>query len=238
MIKKITLCFALFLFGFQVVTAQKILLEDSIKDFSTEKYGPNLKKFRHLYYSMEFFADQPSSNAPIKYGLSHTILIGIRYKRKLSEFFAIGYDISYQYLGFNLKQKEGKKIPNAITHEKEKMLFNNGSFELYNRFNFGKRGNLVGNFIDLGAYADASFSITHYTRDTLGTSDPTMGNKIIEVTRKKLDYTNWYHYGVRARLGFGRYVIAASYRISDLMKSRIGAELPRLSVGLQIGFHK
>ena len=54
-----------------------------------------------------------------------------------------------------------------------------------------------------------------------------------------LKYYEPFNYGVLARFGINRYVIYANYRLSDLFKSSYNyAELPRLTLGVQIGLHK
>ncbi len=67
------------------------------------------------------------------------------------KFYAIGYDIHFSSMNYRLDQKSSSKIvPNNIKHDKEKLRFNNLGIELYNRFNVGRRGDRVGQFIDLG----------------------------------------------------------------------------------------
>jgi len=185
----------------------------------------------------------------IKYGSSSDFVYGYRYKRKLSEFYAVGFDIFYHSTAFHLKQGPNKVLPNNILHddkgEKEKLTFHNLSLGLYNRFNFGKRGNYIGNFIDLGARVDWAFSVVHFTKDRYEIAN--INNGGVEKTKTAgLVYTKPIYYNVFARFGFNKFVITASYRLSDLFKEDPELykgydkypELPLLIVGVEIGLHK
>jgi len=231
------LCFSL------IVNAQKVLMEETVKELGIETQGPNLEHFTHLYFDYGFVVGKPEGKgAEINYGSSHTFTAGIRYKRKISDLYAIGFDINYHYMVFNLLQDSTKKlVPNNLIHDKEKLIFHNLGLELYNRFNFGRRGNIVGKFIDIGAYGYWAFSRKHYILDKTHNSIYLADNE--ETTYTGLDYATWYNYGVRTRLGFNRYVISATYRLSDLFNDKFhnaqyDCELPRFTVGVQIGIHK
>jgi hypothetical protein len=101
------------------------------------------------------------------------------------------------------------------------------------RFNYGRRGNIIGKFIDLCAYGDWTFSASNNTKDKRQN-----GNHV-KTRITHLNYYNSTNYGVLARIGFNRYVFYGSYRLSNMFKSSANfPELPRITVGLQIGFHK
>ena len=218
---------------------QDVLLEEDVKaDTIKQTVGPNLKHFTHLYFDLGFIVgESETEGADINYGKSYTFSIGYRYKRKICNFYAIGFDISYYFMSYNLKQNIFKILPNDSIHNKEKLIFNNLGLELYNRFNFGKRGNYIGNFIDIGAYGNWAYKIKHYTKDDINVDINKA--KIKQVTYTGLVYPEELNYGLRARIGINRYVLSATYRLSDLFKEIYDyPELPRLSVGLQIGLHK
>jgi len=220
--------------------AQTVLLEENVeKDTITPKWGQNYKNYQHFYIDYGFLVDQPEKKgADIKYGNTHTFSIGYRYKRRLCNFYAIGFDLSYYRFTYNLKQDSNKILPNTLQHNKEKLIFNNLSLELYNRFNIGRRGNLIGKFIDIGVYGNWAYGIKHFYRDELSNANPNNHANIVEVTNKNLDYMENINYGLRARVGINRYTISANYRLSNFFKEKYNyPELPRLSIGLQIGFY-
>jgi hypothetical protein len=121
-------------------------------------------------------------------------------------------------------------LPNRITHEEEKFVFNNIELEVFNRINFGKRGDIVGFYIDFGPYINYVFSARFKTFEN---SDN------IKTVYKNLDYTSPYEIGIKARLGIDRYNLFASYRLSDMFIKKYNyPELSKLIIGLQIGFFK
>lgn len=231
--KKNILLIAAFLLSLSCF-AQNVVMHQTVDDTIIPKHGPNLKNFTHYYIGYGFIAGQPeATGSDINYGKSGNFIFGIRYKLKVCKFYAIGYDISFNTYSFNLKQDSSKITPNKIQHDKEVLNISNIGLGLYNRFNYGRRGNQIGKFVDLGAYGDLKIGGTNFTRDKMDN-----GN-IIKTTISKLNYLEPLNYGVFGRIGFNRYVLYGSYRLSDIFESSyIYPELPRLTIGLQIGFHK
>ena len=226
----------IFLFVSFAITgfSQSVLLHEDVKDTVLGKHGPNLKNFSHFYFGVGFINGKPdSTGSDINSARSLNIVLGYRYKLKICNFYSIGYDIAYNSYSYFLKQNSTKITPDTIIHEKEKLNFGNIGMSLYMRFNYGRRGNHVGNFIDLGGYGDYTFAASNFTKDKLPN-----GN-IARTRISHLHYFNSTNYGVLARIGFNRYVIYGNYRLSDIFKSSYNfPELPRLTIGLQIGFHK
>lgn len=233
------------------VNAQKVLLYQDVTS-STEKqtFGPNLKYFGHFYGGFGLVASSSEKGSEVEYPASHEFLLGYRYKYKIAKFYALGWDLSLQSQTFKLKQHEGKTLPNPILHNEEKYRFTSLSLGIYNRFNFGRRGNHIGNFLDLGVYGSWVPFKTHLYKDDqlFGLIGPLDGVKEVKVRETGLKYVADTNYGVQARLGFNRYVLYGTYRLSDLFEAGYGvgngnggiktyAELPRLTVGFQIGVH-
>ena len=221
------------------VFAQQVIMEQKVtKDTVPSDFGPNLKNFSHFYTAFGIIAGAPEGyGATIRYGNSSDFNMGFRYKRKLSNFYSMGFDLGYGLTSFKLKQDLTKIFPNAKLHHKEKIHFNHLRLTLYNRFNFGKRGNYIGNFLDIAAYGDWEFSAKHiyFDKHPLLNNDNASAAKVINTG---LAYTNPFNYGVQTRIGFNRYVLYGSYRLSELFKDQFSyPELPRLVIGLQISMH-
>lgn len=238
MIKKVTLSVSM-LFLVNMAFSQGVVLEQDVnKDSIPPTFGPNLKNYGHTYIGLGWVLGQSdSAGATINMGSSTDFVVGYRYKRKLSNFYAIGFDLNYGVTSFNLKQDSSKILPNGVLHDKEKLNTNQLGLILYNRFNFGKRGNYLGKFIDLGGYGNFTFNVKHIYKDSyvIANSDNASVRKVVNTG---LVYTNPVNYGVQARIGFNRYVFYGSYRLSDLFKSNfIYPELPRIIIGFQIGMH-
>ncbi len=231
--KKLILFLAAFFIAFSTFS-QNIVMHQTVDDTIIPKHGPNLRNYSHFYVGYGFIAGKPDAiGSDINYGNSGNFVFGFRYKFKICKFWAIGYDIDLNTYSYNLKQDSTKITPNKILHKKESLNTTNLGMGLYTRFNFGRRGNQIGKFIDLGAYGDFMVAAKNYTKDELNN-----GN-IVKTTISKLKYFEPLNYGATARIGFNRYVLYGNYRISDMFESSyIYPELPRITIGLQIGFHK
>lgn len=217
------------------VYGQSVLLHKEVEDTVIVKFGPNHKNFIHSYFGVGVIAGEPdSAGSSIETGKSVNILLGFRYKLRLTNWLAIGYEVAYNSYSYRLLQDSSKTIPDKVLHDKEKLIFGDLGAGLYMRLNYGRRGNRIGNFVDFGGYGDWVLSGRNFTKDKIKSN----GN-VVETNITHLTYFNRYNYGVIARLGFNRYVFYGTYRLSDLFKESFSySELPRITVGLQIGIHK
>lgn len=215
--------------------AQEVLLHEEVTaDTIQPTFGPNYRNFLHSFmgYGVVFGGTEGPGTA-IRYGNSGDFLFGVRYKYRVTNFFSWGAEAYYRSLFYSMKQDSLKTFPDMLLHDKERLTFHNLSAGLFLRFNLEKkRGNRVGNFIDLGGYGEWTFRLTHFTRNKLPDGSTVRAN------RTGLDYYNALNYGALARLGFNRWIFFASWRFSDLFKSSKNLpELPRLTVGVQVGFY-
>lgn len=235
--KKAAFCL---LFAFSLSAGAQTVLMEEYPGYDTivPTWGKNLKHYIHLYFSYSVFADNFSNNsAESKIPGSSEFTIGLRYKRKITTFYAMGLDFGMNTAGFSIKQTDQKTFPLPGKHKKESININMLSLEYYNRINFDRRGNKTGKFIDIGAYGFYGFNSWHFIRD----ESDTLGigySKAIETKLYKPDYLINYGYGCSFRLGFNSLVFTARYRLSDMVKKDGNytgfPELPRLNAGVQI----
>lgn len=243
-IKKILLALS-FLAYLQLLQGQTVLLHEKMSDydFSLPKRGPNYLHYSHLYIGFGFFLPEGGDFEIETVPGSTTLLeFGWRYKLRVTNWLAFGTGIIYTNDIFDIRQNELKVVPTNILHKKEKIRLNNAGLELYLRLNFGKRGNVIGRFLDIGAYGNWTFKAKHMYQDKLDNTPPYMASKQ-RVILTRLDYIEPYNYGLKARLGFNRYVLTAAYRMNDLLTDAYRESVgdyyfPKLSVGVQMGLHK
>lgn len=223
--------FIALLFASANAFAQEILLEQNVKSDSIRpSRGPNLKNFSHFYIGLGFPLNTNEDVTYTKMGSSTAIDFGFRYKRKFTSFFATGFDLGIGSTTYNLSQDVPKTVPDTIINEKEKFRIFTLSPSVYLRFNFGRRGNYVGNFLDLGAYGDWNMRKMHLT------VNKNEQDEKVKIETTRLDYMENFSYGFLARAGSNRYVVTAKYRMSDIFKSSYAIpELPRLTVGVEVG---
>lgn len=209
-----------------------VIAEDLSEQEEDSDFGMNRKHYSHSYIGLHFAAGEPEfPGAGIRYGRSRTIEYGYRYKRRLSNTFSFGGEIIARRYAFHIRQSENKTVPDYVVRDREKLVFLDTGAGVYKRINFGQRGNYIGRFVDAGAYAAWIFHSRHvyfYQEDGMD----------VRVRKKGLKYPATFNYGFIARLGFNSIVIKTTYRLSDLFKESAELpELPRYSVGLEIGLH-
>ena len=214
--------------------SQDILLQQNVKaDSVRPTYGPNLKNFLHGYIGIGFPFSTSKESGYTKPMASTNINFGIRYKRRFTNYLATGIDLGINSASYKIKQNDSKTVPDNTINDKEKIQVNAVASSAWLRINVGRRGNYIGNFLDLGAYGDWNFQKKHKTTNT--NSD----NEKVRVTTSKLKYVEDFSYGVFTRVGFGRYALTGSYRLSDIFKSSYDMpELPRLIVGVEVGLFR
>ncbi len=214
------------------IMAQTVKMEVDTDTNMTNNYGPNQRNYIHTYFSYGFIPMAGQNGAltnPLK---NSDIIIGVRYKRKWSEVLSSGADLAYQSQIFRLKQTPGKVLPDTISNEKESLIAYSFQAEIYQRFNFGNRGDVVGTFLDIGAGINFLVRMQHETVNTLP-------NKVVlTVNEKNLPYNQKNYFHLMARLGYNRWMIYAQYRLNPLINQNMGyPDLPPLSIGFQIGFY-
>jgi hypothetical protein len=214
--------------------SQEILFSQDVKsDTVIPTKGPNLKNFVHPYFAFSFPFFTNEDVKFIKPWSSSIVDFGYRYKRKLSKNLAVGLDLSVNWASYKIKQEDGKFIPDSTKNDKEKLQVNSLSPAVYARINVGKRGNFIGNYLDLGGFFSWNWKTMHKTTNT-DTDD-----QKVQVHVSNLQYMEKISYGVLARIGTNRYAFTARYRMSDLFTESFNKpELPRLSVGFEIGLLK
>ncbi|MDD3877963.1 MAG: hypothetical protein PHT69_15180 [Bacteroidales bacterium] len=218
--------------GFYLPAQSVLMYEDVSADTIVPKRGANRLHFTHWYFNFGVFADKAEKGAETKYVSTNHLDMGLRYKLRVCNFYAIGTDLSVSTYNFRLKQNGDKTLPDTVINDKEKYNLSLMTLGFYNRFNFGKRGNMIGKFLDIGVHGQWHMGLSHYTKNEMPN-----GN-IVQVTTSKLKYYEQFGWGLHARLGVNRWVLSASYRMSDLFKPQDNLpELPRLSLGIQVGLH-
>jgi hypothetical protein len=230
----------------QLAIGQTVLLHERISDydFKMPKRGPNFRHFTHLYLGLAFYVPANDDNEiETKPGSSTMFSVGWRYKYKLTNWLAFGTGINYTNDVFNLLQNDEKVVPNSTQHDKEKLRFNNLGPDAFIRFNFGKRGNVVGRFVDLGAYFNWAFRVKHMFQDKIDNASQPMQAGKERVILSELNYVETFNYGLRGRIGLNRFVLTATYRMNELLTQEFRDEVgdfyfPRLNIGLEIGLHK
>jgi len=195
--------------------AQEVLLErDPAADTTQETYGPNRRNFVQGFIGGGTVVGPKNTGARLKPLGNYNLVYGLRYKLRFSDYYAIGFEGSVSNLTCNMRQEAGKFLPDTVMHKKQRLNWMFLNIGFFNRINFSKRGNIIGNYIDLGIMGSYCPSFVHFTMDR------TDDGRTLRTRERGLDYFTIYNYAVFARVGFNRTAIMASYRMSSLFKSQ------------------
>ena len=218
---------------FFVVTgfSQEVLLKEIPNDTIIPLSGPNLRHYHYFWLSYTLPPVNASSNAKTSAPGSYAFELGFRNKRKLSECYAVGYDLSFRIASYSMKNK------NYGEYNWNSRRYKTGSLngDIFQRFNFDKRGNMLGTFADIGIFGGWNVLKVHSLSRKSEDGEPF---KTVELIEHRLDYIEPFTYGVLFRAGKNHILFTASYRLSKLVKTNnelyLG-ELPRLNVGVELG---
>ena len=214
--------------------AQQVLVRaDVAEDTVTNLTGPNRRYFGHVYLGYGLMAGASGGPGTTgSYGLrSAEYQVGVRLKRRLSQAFALNLDLRYAYQRFGLEQNSQKTLPSPVIHQAEYFSLHHAQAETSLRLNVGRRGNTVGQYLDLLAFGGWVAGTSHTTED-----DPAPVVSAAETTETGLPYLRRWTGGVGARLGIDRYALVARRRLSSAISpGYVYSELPRWTVGIEIG---
>ena len=231
--KKLVLIIFVLLQGF-LSFAQDVVINENLSDTTRKKKGPNLKVYRQNWIQFSFFT--PYENNPLqKFPASYHIGFGYRAKYKLNNTFSWGWGLAFHFNHHRLNYFLNHPVYGLQSIRKEKFLQRQFAGELFFRTNFGKRGNILGKFLDLGASGGVNvWNTFRYVIDEKDLFGNNQGETTINI--RKSGKAIPYYYGVIARLGWYRWVVSGEMRLSSFFYS--GENLPDLSpvrVGIQWG---
>ena len=207
------------------VSAQELIFEKRPDTIQVHpNYGPNHKHFVHPFISSSVKTNQI---------LAGQLSLGFRYKLKFSRPFSVVSEVGLSSDLFRLSKKAGLYIPDSISHLSQSVKSSGFFGGLYIRTRLGQKGDYLGNFIDIGLSGGVNFLNKLITSDT--TISGTPGSLVSERTsRTNFKNINPLLYSACIRIGFDKFSLIASYRLSQLLKTTIGKDLPALQVGLEI----
>lgn len=213
--------------------AQSVVIAEDLREEQERAFGMNRKHYTHTWVGLHFLVGPPETEgAEVLYGRSRALEFGYRYKRRFSDVFSAGSELSVRRSAFHIRQHSGKEVPDTIIHDKEKLVFLQAGAAIYQRVNFDQRGDYIGRFVDIGAYGAWNFHVRQVTHDLLDNGER------LRSRRTRMDYPAAFEYGFMARLGFNNFVLKGNYRVSDLFSGSADLpELPRWSAGLEFGMH-
>jgi hypothetical protein len=210
--------------------SQDVLLSETVDStYKSSSFGPNSRHFIHVYCNFGFVFGETGQKAVVtKFG-SNNIGLGLRYKLKIMNSIATGVDLELN--------AQNIFYPDHDPVLKEKYNILDIKYAWYARINFGKRGDIMGKFLDFGVWGASTCQSSKFLKTKVENKD----YQYLESYQKELKYINTFNYGFLARLGYEQFVIYVQYRYSDFLKQNFHdtyQNIPAWTVGLQIGLHR
>lgn len=196
--------------------AQEVLLErDPAIDTADVTFGPNRRHFSHPYIAGGAVTGPRNNGGRLAPLGNYYIALGYRYKYRFNDFFALGFEYSVSNTTLTLRQEKAKILPDTIRHKTERLNWMHLNLGFYTRVNFYKRGDIMGNYLDLGVSGSWCPSFVHFWKDK-------EGSRTIRTRERGLKYIERFGYSAFARLGLDRFAISVSYRLSKAFKASSG----------------
>ncbi len=197
-------------------------------------FGPNRLFFLTLYNQLGLMPGPQVFGAQTNWW-STSYAYGIRGKLRLFYWNALVMDVCYRYDRYSIRQNTPKLAP-LITanHVRERISLHNFSVTLCDRINFRRRGDVLGDWIDIGVYADNIFRSTNVFVDQHYDSNGASGfHYKVKTKIVRLPYIEKVNYGLTLRIGSEFYSLFMQYRMNDLFNydSPNNRDLPKVIVG-------
>lgn len=223
----------------QKIIALTFILTVSISGFSQEevhstevdsiqlpKKGPNSPSLFHTKTDIGTHLPLLGDDAVPTTLRSGEFVFGFRYQKKLANFMSFGIGGGYYYNQVYFQQNNAKTVPTNATFKNERITNHRVYAELAPRFHFGKRGNVMGKWLEVGGYAFYNFT-SKYT-GVYNTSDSLFVNNSgfagtdfkgsIKTSVRNIQFTEPLGYGAMLRFGVNKTSFYIKYRLSDYFK--------------------
>ena len=193
------------------------------------KWGPNKKHYATGFIRLTEPVSLSSWQA-VKIAGSLDFTLGGRYKRRFCNFYSTGFDIFYSTASYNMKNP-GELLKVKFMTEIDKERFANHSIAgaWFHRFNYGRRGDHLGKYIEAGVYGQYHFAVRHKFEGKDQNFDITATTSAVN---KLVNRSAW---GFQAGVGFNKFKVFAQYRMIDYLKPEYSkTDITPLRVGLEI----
>ena len=236
-IKKSALFFLLFTSVLPALKAQEVVLEQKPDQFAHSNFGANKAWFAQLSIGFGTLVGKGDNELSINDWRSNDLTIGIKMKRKINGLLSVWLEPGYHYAAYNINQTDHKitdslfwQSPGPLKHVKERFATEGILVNAFLRINIDpKRGNYLGNYLDLGAGSEIIID-----REYLAIDQNSDGS-VKRTSFSNIPYMNSFGYNVFARIGLNWLAITFNYRLSALFKSQYNIPEPSVfTAGIEI----
>ncbi len=225
----------------QTTTNRVLISRDVDTTGKISKFGPNRLFYFSLYNQLGLMPGPQVYGAQTNWW-SSSFAYGVRGKLRLFYWNALVMDVCYRYDRYSIRQNTPKLAPLIpANHVRERISLHNFSVTFCDRINFRRRGNVLGDWIDLGVYADNIFRSTNVFLDEHYDSDGASGfHYKVKTKIVRLPYIEKVNYGLTFRMGSEMNSLFIQYRMNDLFNynSPNNRDLPKIIIGFGFAISK
>ncbi|MCK5821694.1 MAG: hypothetical protein KAH17_07405 [Bacteroidales bacterium] len=219
------------------VSGQEVLIDEA-PETSTDQgsWGPN----RNNYIQLTFYRGQylPIGGVMLETKTIQNLSTGVQlqYKRKINNTFSGIVEAVYNSDQFGLNCDKPSQINGATSYYKEQLIMHSAGINTLFRVNIDKkRGNHLGQYLEVGLFVDYLFISNH-----IGFSDGSASSgkfKKVKVTESGLNYINPLQYGYMIRIGMDKYGLFYKNRFTYWINDpTINGFLPSHQLGIVYSF--
>lgn len=224
--------------------AQRVVVEE-IPDTTgiIPSYGKNRSIYVHELIKIGVFAPPYDDGLQLNFWNS-SVSAEVRTKAKICSWNALVLDIGYRCDRFSIAKNATQVIPYfGQSIKRERVSMHNISFALCDRINFGRRGNILGIYLDYGFYGDYLFRASHLqVQEYYDSNSSGAQHVLIRSKETRLSYINQLNYGLTARFGWEWGSFYGMYRMTDLILDpdplTHWPDFPKLVVGVEMYFEQ
>jgi hypothetical protein len=240
---KLFLCLCLCSMIVEGVSQEDLLYKNTQEQLDRKDVGPNTKNWWSSYLQFGFLIPIMNNDSlGVKENLSSKMFeTGYRYKHKMNEHLSVGLDFGYNFSEYNILQsKTNNLLSPGVENKKQSIRMHAITFGAYARINFGKRGNIIGKYLDVGGNLQYSFRDDMLIRNEIQPGIGMPSEKIKNVYIH-LPFVGDLQYFGTIRFGWNYISLFAKYRFSELFTAvdyingnRTLPNLPPLHFGVEI----
>ena len=219
--------------GASAISQNVLFSDDAENAYEISRKGRNRASFGHLYTGYRVAPAYFSSEENQVWNGEY--FVGRRAKYALTRHYAMGWELEYLHTAVSWDMQVLMGSAEKSVSEKHRYISHALLASYYNRITFGKVGDNIGKFLDIGVYGAWNFSKKSVI------SGETDEGQSYETTKKSPGYDDDFFYGVKARLGIHRIAVTADYRLvtPDFTSApSVDIYMPEFTVGLEFSLYK
>ncbi len=183
--------------------------KDPMTQFEARKWGANRAHYGQFLFDVEFDIPHSDASRDYHFGASWGMVFGYTYRYRIANPVNIGVGLNYRFHWMRLNRSGMLKVYDNAIHDKVRLSSNDIRLNPFIRINLSsRRGNYLGNYIDLGAFGAVN---VWRSIDVFDEVDDVKR----QIRLRPYKMINNTFYGVFATVGFNTTRLTVSWNLSN-----------------------